>query len=282
MKKHLLAGLAASGFALSAAPAMAQSSDEPVYFDGLYVAGSVSYDIQSNDGGDTLAFDTDGDGVSDNVNTAAGVDAFAPGFCNGQARSGLAADGCTSDKDDIGYAGRVGFDKRFNGGPFVAGVLLEGSSSDAIDYTSGFSSTPASYTVNRELDYAISARARAGFSPGDGRGLFYVTGGGSYAKIRHGFTTTNNANSFAERDDGDMVWGYQAGAGVELMVTQNVGLGLEYLYSNYKDNDFFVEVGQGTAPATNPFLIDSGRTDIRPSDTNFEVQSLRASLSFHF
>lgn len=283
MKKVLTLAGAVSALALGAMPAAAQET-APEYFNGFYIGGAGGYDIQSNDGGDTLVFDTDLDGTyEDNVNTTTGANAFSPGFCNGRAIGATAAAGCTSDEDDWAYAARIGADKRIGGGPLVVGVLLEGSRSNAVDYTTGFSTTPASYTTIRELDYAVSARGRVGFSPGDGRGLFYLTGGASYAKIDHEFETTNGANSFTLNNDDDMVWGWQAGAGAEVMLTRNIGIGLEYLYSRYNDDENFVAVGAGTAdPTVNPFLLDAGSTNLRPSDTRFEMQSLRGTVSFHF
>ena len=274
--------LAAGAAMVLATPAMAQDTT-PEFFNGIYVAGGISLDAQSNDRGDTLTFDTDRDGSFNNtVRTVGGADAFSPGFCNGAARGPTVGEGCVSDADDIGYFGRVGYDTRINGGPFVAGLLVEGTTSDAIDYTTGFSTTPASYTTIRELDYAISVRGRFGYSPGDGRGLLYVTGGPAYAKIDHNFQTTNGANSFDVTKGDKMVLGAQFGVGGELMVTNNIGFGVEYLYSRYDDDKSFVAVGPGTAGPTNPFLLVSGGTNLRPSDTRFEVQSLRTSVSFHF
>lgn len=264
-----------------ATPALAQDTT-PEFFNGLYVGGTLSSDSQTNDRGDTLVFDTNRDGAYDNtVRTVAGADAFSPGFCAGSANSNVAAAGCSSDQSDFGYSARIGADNRI-AKDIVVGFLVEGAMSESKDFTSGFSTTPASYTTSRSLDYSVSARGRLGFSPGDGRGLFYVTGGASYANIDHEFSTTNGANSFDVINGNDMVWGYQAGAGAELMVTNNIGFGVEYLYSNYNDDEAFVAVGPGTAGATNPFLLTSGGTNLRPSDTDFELQSLRATLSFHF
>lgn len=81
--------------------------------------------------------------------------------------------------------------------------------------------------------------ARAGYTPGGGA-LFYVTGGGSYAKIDHSFTTTNTANAFDERRDGKMVWGWQAGGGTEIMVTRTHVW--KYLYNRYDDSKYNVAV----------------------------------------
>jgi outer membrane immunogenic protein len=112
--------------------------------------------------------------------------------------------------------------------------------------------------------------------------LLYATGGGSYARINHTFTTTNTANAFTTNNDDDMRFGYQVGGGAEIMLTDHISLGLEYLYNNYKDDKFFVGIGPGTAPATNPFLLNGGGTNLRPSDTRFDFHSLRGTLSFQF
>jgi len=94
--------------------------------------------------------------------------------------------------------------------------------------------------------------------------------------------TTNTANSFTERDDGKMIWGWQAGGGTEIMLSNNLSLGLEYLYSRYQDDKYEVEVGQGTAPATNPFLLNGGGTNLRVADRVFDTHALRATVGLRF
>jgi len=270
--------------ALSAAPAFAQdaapSSPRDAHFDGPYIQAFGGLSTRSNDGGDTLAFDTDGDGrYGDQVSTVAGGDAFANGFCNGRARGATPAAGCSSDKDKAEYGARIGYDRRM--GNFVLGGLVEGTKGGARDATSGFSITPASYSIQRELDYAVSARLRAGFTPGGGA-LFYVTGGGSFARLDHTFETTNGSNDFDPQRDKKGVWGWQAGGGAEIMVTNNVSLGLEYLYNRYSDGKYNVAVTQGDAPASNPFIQDSASTRIKGSNKNFDYHSLRATVGFQF
>lgn len=275
----LLATASVAAFAFVSVPAIAQ--DSAATFDGLYVSGAVGLQNVDN-GAKGLEFDTNRDGTfGETVTTAAGANAFSPGFCTGAANGNSVAGGCSGDDDDTDYALRVGFDKRF--GSLVAGLLLEGSMSNAVDFETGFSTTPASYTFAREVDKSIAARARVGLSPGDGRGLFYATGGVAYADIDRAFTTTNTANSFALNEDGDdMIWGLQAGGGAEVLLGGGFSLGLEYLYSRYKDEDAFVEVGPGTAPATNPFLRNGGGTFLRPADDHLDLHSFRVTAGFHF
>ena len=263
----------------AASPVFAQEA--PTSFDGLYVSGAVSLDgIDS--GAKGLEFDTNRDGsFGDTVSTVLGANAFSPGFCTGSANGNNAGAGCTGDEQEIGYAVRVGFDKRF--GSLVGGLLIEGARSRATDFESAFSSTPASYTFAREIDYSFAARGRVGISPGNGRGLFYATGGVAYADIDRAFTTSNTVNTFTLNEDGDdMVWGYQGGGGAELLIAGGLTLGLEYLYSRYKDDQPFVAVGAGTAPATNPFLLNGGGTNLRPADRHIDLHSFRVTAGLQF
>jgi outer membrane immunogenic protein len=134
--------------------------------------------------------------------------------------------------------------------------------------------------MSREADWQAGARLRAGYTPGGGV-LFYATGGGAFAKMDNRFTTTNGANSFADNGKTN-AWGYSAGGGAEAMLTKNVSLGLEYLYTNLKDDDYTVNVGQGTAPDTSPFLQNGAGTDIKRSDDSLRTHSVRASVNFRF
>lgn len=273
-----LASASVLALALTAAPAFAQ--DTPTTFDGPYVSGAVGLDAIDK-GATGLQFDVNRDGTfGDVVRTSTGADAFSPGSCAGAALGNSPGAGCNGDSDDLGYAVRIGFDKRF--GAIVGGLLVEGAKSDAVETQSSFSTTPASYSYSRGIDYSIAARARLGISPGDGRGLIYATGGVGYADIDRTFSTTNGANSFALNSDDDMQLGYQVGGGAEILLGSNLTLGLEYLYSNYKDNDAFVAVGPGTAPATNPFLLSGGGTNLRPADSKLDTHSFRVTAGFQF
>ncbi|KTE77530.1 outer membrane protein [Sphingopyxis sp. A083] len=275
--------LVASAATMLAVPAMAQDSgstarDRSQDFNGPYVSVGGGATLQGSDRGEALVFDTDRDGTyGDQVTTSTGADAFSPGFCNGAA-TGTANVGCRNDKDGPEFFGRVGLDKRM--GNFVVGALIEGGHSVARDSVSGFSTTPASYTMSREADWQASARLRAGYTPGGGA-LFYVTGGPAYARLDNRFTTTNTANSFADNGNTN-AWGYAAGGGAEVMVTNNIAVGLEYLYTDVKDDDYVVNVGAGSAPATNPFLLNGGGTNIQRSDPHFRTHSVRGTLSFRF
>ena len=273
------------GFAL-ATPALAQEADDKP-FDGLYVGGTVGFDAQPNDRGEIVNFDRNLDGrFGDTVTTSTGANAFAPtaaqpgaGFCNGNATSTGLLTGCTNDKDDISYSGRIGFDKQFN--HIVVGVVGEFGKSEVRDSVTAFSTTPASYTLTRKVDYNANLRVRAGYA--FNKTLFYATGGGAYAKVKSSFATTNTANAFATSGKNDS-FGFVAGGGVEQKLGRHFSIGLEYLFNQYKDGDYRVRVTQGTAPATNPFVLPPNTvgTDFARSDRFFRWHSVRATASFRF
>jgi hypothetical protein len=273
-----------------AAPALAQDGPAPgeltadgfdraSHFDGPYIAGFGGYSIPKSGRGDTIIFDRNGDGTfGDQVSTQGGADAFSPGFCNGYFTS-TANNSCRDDRAREEYGARIGYDRRM--GNIVFGGLLEVNRSPATDATSAFSITPAAYQITRRLDYGISARARLGFTPGGGA-LFYATGGATYARIDHDFQTTNTANSFTPNRDSKMQWGWQAGGGAEVMVTNNISLGLEYLHTRITDDDYTVTVGQGTALPTNPFVLNGGGTELRNSEKFFTTNTFRAVVGLRF
>ncbi len=282
MKAILTAASAAIALAV---PAAAQDSGQPSdYFNGFYVGGTIALDATANDDQDGFVFDTNRDGSFDNtVTTTTGADAFSPGSCGGSALGRNSFDGCNDDDDDLAYSIRAGIDRRFGGdGLIVAGLLAEATKSESRDSVTAFSTTPASYTITRGLDHSFALRGRLGMSPGDGRGLFYVTGGVAYGKLEHDFATTNGANSFTQSSDSEYELGGQIGGGAELYITRNLSLAFEYLYQSFEDDDYFVAVGQGSAPATNPFLLNGGGTNLRPSETDYNLHSFRVGANLRF
>lgn len=269
--------VALGALCLAATPAYAQDQDKE--FDGPYVGATLGYSLQNNDPGETIEFDRDLNGTfGDTVVTAGNANAFAPGFCNGRATS-TANTACENDTDGPAYSVRLGWD--IQSGGLVAGVVGEFGKAELTDSVTAFSSTPASYTMTRRIDWNAGLRTRVGYAAG-GKTLFYATAGAAYARVAHQFSTSNTTNSFTVTGSRD-AWGWAAGGGVEQKLGKSFSLGVEYLYTRYTDDDNGVRAGAGTAPATSPFLLaGAGGTDFRRHDDRFDHGVLRATAAIRF
>ena len=276
MIKTFVAATSVAALALAAAPAFAQD------WTGFYVGGHAGYAKPDQDDDERILFDTNLNGFyADGVFTAAGADAFSPGFCAGTPNGNSVATGCTSDDDNTGeYGVRAGFD--YQTGPWVVGLVGEWASTSSEDAVTGFSTTPASYTFQRELTSVAAIRARAGLAMGSW--LPYVTAGYAVGQVDQTYFTSNTANSFSPTSNDTDADGYQLGAGVEKRLGDHVTVGVEYLYSDLDVNDpLVVRTGPGTAPATNPFLIvnPAGTNQIRGNDT-IKLHALRVTAAYRF
>ncbi|WP_172438851.1 outer membrane protein [Porphyrobacter sp. TH134] len=269
MKKYLLATSVAVAIA---APVHAQDQ-----FDGVYAGVSVGYDFQAGDDDEFISFDRASDGTfGETVTTAAGADAFSPGFCGGAATSPQNTN-CRDDSDGVSFQARFGYDRQMSN--FVIGAVGELGTADLSDSVSAFSTTPAFYTMTREIDFTAALRARAGVVAGMNT-LLYATGGLAYAKMDQAHVSSNTANAFTVIADED-AWGYQLGAGIEQKIGEKFSLGIEYLYTGYGNDDTLVRVGQGTAGATNPFVLAGGVDFLRAND-DFDIQSVKAVATYRF
>lgn len=253
-----------------AAPASAQD------FHGGYIGGHAGYVFQPDDDDETILFDTNLDGTfGDTVNTTAPANAFSPGFCGGRANGPTPADGCDEDEDAADLGLRAGYDWQW--GNWVLGALGEVSFSEIDDSVSAFSTTPARYTMTRELNHVAALRGRAGYAFGNI--LFYGTGGFAWAEVEHSFSTSNGVNTFTESSD-DEVSGHQLGFGAEWNLNDRWRLGGEYIYTNLDDDDYTVRAS-GPAPATNPFiLVNAAGTDFQRSEDEFDFDSVRLTLTY--
>lgn len=279
MKIMYLAPFGATLALVLAGPAAAQDSGN-VDWTGPYIGGSLGYNWQKGDGGEHLRFDADGDGdFDDTIVTATGANAFSPGTCGGRARGATPASGCTGDKDAVGWMGHIGYDRQF--GSIVAGVVAEAGKTNVTDSVTEYSTTPAFYTMTRKVDWNGNLRARLGYTTPGGI-MPYVTGGLAYARVSNSFATNNAANSFTPSGRRENGWGWTAGGGVEAKVASNFSIGARYLWTRYNVDSYQVDVGPGSAPATNPFRITpSGGAVINRGD-KFDTQSVMATASFRF
>lgn len=265
---------AIAALAASASPAIAQD------WTGGYVAAYGGVLLDPDDSGDRVLFDTNLDGrFGDTVNTAAGADAFSPGFCDGASRDRTPTSGCSKNGSGGDYGLRGGYD--WQSGNVVFGALVEYGQADYRDAVSAFSTTPAFYTLLRKTNDILSVRARVGFVFGDGANLLYGTAGYARAKVDNYFATSNAVNTFVSNGSSDAD-GFQAGLGYERRFGEQWSFGLEYLHSRLDDEDFRVRA-QGPAPATNPFVrVNPAGTDFRRSDDEITLDSFRVTASWRF
>lgn len=259
-----------------AAPALAQTPD----WSGFYIGGHGGWTGLDDSDDETLLFDRNLDGAfNDTVTTAAAANAFGPGFCGGTPNSAAAADGCEDDDDGFEFGGRIGYDWQM--GSWVFGAVGEWTSVDASDSVTGFSTTPANYVFTRDVESIAALRARVGYAMGPA--LIYVTGGFAKASVENSFATSNTANAFTPSGDDDAD-GRQFGAGLEYALGGGWSIGGEYLSTTLEPDDYVVRVTQGTAPATNPFVLapNTTGTDIIRSEDEIQLNSFRIGLNYRF
>jgi outer membrane immunogenic protein len=264
--------LVAAIWMAGAAPALAQD------WTGGYLAGHIGFSRIPEGANDNVVFDRDLDGDFDDlITTAAGANAFSPGFCTGAATTALPSGGCVQDDTGIDAGGRGGYD--WQTGRIVFGLVGEFAFVDHVDSVTAFSTTPANYVFTRELDWVGGVRARAG--GGFDRVLIYGTGGLAWGSVDHTFTSTNTVNTFVEDED-SMALGYQVGGGIEFRFGGNWTAGAEYLWTMLADADRYTVRAGGPAPATNPFILgNAAGSDLRRTD-DFEFGAIRFGVGYRF
>ena len=245
---------------------------------GFYVGGQVGNGFLPGGDDKFVGFDKNLDGAfTDTVTTAAGANAFSPGFCPGASRSNVPAAGCVRDDNAVDAGARLGYD--WQSGRLVIGATGELAKLSLVDSVTAFSTTPASYTFTRELNTLATLGLRAGL--GTSRVLLFASGAAARGDLDRSFVTSNRVNTFVPTEQ-EGVWGFQAGGGVEYRVGGGVRVGAQYQYTRLDDKDRYTVRSRGPAPATNPFILtNAAGTDLRRSD-DFEFQTVRFTASYRF
>lgn len=262
-----------------AAPALAQTAPS---WSGPYIGVYGGVLETDQDADEALAFDRDFDGQFDDTVVLSGTttNAFGPGSCAGEALGQAANASCDIDKTGVEGSVRLGYDMQF--GALVIGAVGELSATDVEDAVTSFSTTPAAYVFERDLERMAALRLRAGVAAGSA--LYYVTGGAAYGKIDNSFRTTNGVNSFTERTDEDDADGYQLGAGAEWRLAPNLSVTGEYLFTSLQPGDYVVRVGPGTAGPTNPFILapNTVGTDLSRGNDTLELHAFKVGMNVRF
>jgi len=176
--------------------------------------------------------------------------------------------------------GHVGYDYQFANN-FVLGAVadlnyIDASSNASFDLAStGGTST---FGVDSDINYVGTVRAKAGYAMD--RFMVYATGGLAYADIddnRRGdatFIAPGGAGfDVSSRTDSDDV-GYAVGAGFDVLATQNVSFGLEYLYTDLGKSRTTVDF--------DPVVGSTGTAFSATSRSDLDFHSVMAKASYHF
>jgi opacity protein-like surface antigen len=171
----------------------------------------------------------------------------------------------SEEDDSFAGGGHVGYNVALGGGSFVLGVVGDLSYVD-ITKSAGITNGFDTIGVSRELDYLATVRLKAGV--GLDRFLVYGTGGVAFGNVE---TTIVNTPFGLTASEDDTRVGYAVGAGTDYAVTDNLILGLEYLYTNLGSTDAELVVPLG-----------NGSTLTTASDDDFDFHTVWAKASFRF
>ncbi|MBC8130412.1 MAG: porin family protein [Rhizobiaceae bacterium] len=188
-----------------------------------------------------------------------------------------------NDDDETGFIGgaHVGYDQQI-GGNFLIGAVADLNYIDAQSNTSytlpdnlGGTQT---FGAEQDINFVGTVRAKAGVTMD--RFALYATGGLAYADIENkasGDSTYidaagNGFNVDAQADNDDI--GYAVGAGFDVLATQNVSFGLEYLYTDLGTSSVDVDFTPANGGAGTEFSTSS--------DTDLDYHSVMAKASYRF
>jgi outer membrane immunogenic protein len=186
-----------------------------------------------------------------------------------------------NDDSNSGFigGGHIGYDYQM--GNFVIGAVADLNYIDAESNTSytlptGIATTQT-FGSDQDINYVGTVRAKAGYAMD--RFMVYATGGLAYADIDNnysgGSTYTNGAGTtfdVSARTDNDDI-GYAVGGGFDVLATQNVSFGLEYLYTDLGESSVDVDYTSRTG------AVASFSTD---SNNDLTYHSVMAKAAYHF
>lgn len=174
----------------------------------------------------------------------------------------------------------VGYDHQINN--LIVGVVADINYIDAESFTSFTlpNSTGGLSTFGsvQEIDYVGTVRGKVGYAAD--RLAIYATGGLAYADVSNSFSgggTFRNGQgqlfNVGVSEDSDDI-GYAVGGGVDYLVTQNLSLGVEYLYTDLGSSDLDVSY--------TPVTAGQGTSFSSSSNTDLDFHTVWAKASFRF
>ncbi|WP_062014196.1 outer membrane protein [Aureimonas sp. AU4] len=194
--------------------------------------------------------------------------------------------GGSDNSDDAAFIGgvHVGYDYQINN--LIVGAIADINYIDASSATSytipSFNGGVDSFGVVNDINFVGTVRAKVGFAAD--RFAIYATGGLAYANFDNSY---NGSSSFrsragtiytvnANQDNNDV--GYAVGGGVDYLVTPNLSLGLEYLYTDLGSSDAkvtYTAIGNRFGADAQSFTANSN------SDLDFHTVWAKASFRFN-
>lgn len=190
------------------------------------------------------------------------------------------------DNGDASFTGggQVGYDYQM--GNFIVGAVADFNYIDRDAETSVTLADPtadgATFGSKTDVKAFGTLRAKAGVA--NERVAVYATGGLAYAdvdtKSRGPGTFTSVAGTgydVSTKSDSDKL-GYSVGAGVDVLATENVSFGLEYLYTDVGESKTRTEFNAvGAAAAGDPASFSTrSKTDV-----DFHTVMAKAAYRFH-
>lgn len=190
------------------------------------------------------------------------------------------------EKGGAGFVGggNVGYDKQI-GNVIVGGV----ADFNYVDHDRGAgvvlqdnSADGSTYRSKADIDYYGTVRGKIGVAYD--RVAVYGTGGLAYGKVKDGVNgsdtfTSASGTGYSVSADGDKdKLGYSVGAGVDVLATENVSFGLEYLYTDLgsaKSKTDFDAVGTPQAGDPANFSAET------KNDLDFHTVMAKAAYRFN-
>jgi outer membrane immunogenic protein len=188
-----------------------------------------------------------------------------------------------NDDSNSGFTGggHIGYDYQM--GNFVVGAVadlnyIDAESNSRFTLPTGLGTTQE-FGSNQDINFVGTVRAKAGYAMD--RFMVYATGGLAYADIDNTYVgggtyaSGGTAYNVSARTDNDDI-GYAVGAGFDVLATQNVSFGLEYLYTDLGKSNVNVNFTPvaGSAAGTTSFSSES--------NNDLAYHSVMAKAAYHF
>jgi len=178
-----------------------------------------------------------------------------------------------SHVQDINYGGQIGYNVQA-GSNFVIGLEADVSGLSGKDSQTHTSTGAPTYTIANTFDPKVTyaVKAKAGFASDNT--LFYLTGGWGWTKADLATDITSDGGYHKASSLSHTFDGYEVGGGIEHRFGGNLGLRLEYVYTDQGDVTYATSYVTGST-FVSPAYSETYNQDLR-------MHLVRVGLNFHF